>query len=220
VWLDFSIAMPACLKCDSKDLIQNKEIDFMNSRFEQEGQKEYRAFIEERLLKNRTLLIYGAINQEMAQNVTEKLLLLSGESDAPIKIFINSQGGHVESGDTIYDMIRHCGSPVKVIGTGWVASAGALIYVAPPVENRFSLPNTRYMIHQPLGGISGSASDLAIEAEEIVKMRHRLNRIFAEQTGQPLERVEKDTDRNFWMAPDEAKKYGVVGKIITSIKDI
>lgn len=193
----------------------------MTNRFEQEnGQKEYRAFIEEKLLKNRTILIYGTIDQTVAQHVTEKLLYLAHESDDPVNVFINSQGGHVESGDTIFDMIRCCGVSVNVVGTGWVASAGALIYVAPPVKNRFALPNTRFMIHQPLGGMQGSASDLAIEAKEIVKMRKRLNNIFAEQTGQPLEQIAKDSDRNFWMGPEEAKKYGVVGKIITSVKDL
>lgn len=192
----------------------------MTSRFEEQTQKDYRAFIEEKLFRQRTLLIYGAINQEVAQQVTEKLLLLASDSKDPIKIYINSQGGHVESGDTIFDMIRFCGAPVKVIGTGFVASAGALIYAAPPVENRYSLPNTRYMIHQPLGGMSGSASDLAIEAREIVKMRKRLNKIFADQTGQPIEKIEKDSDRNFWMSAEQAKEYGLVGQIITTLKDL
>ncbi|HDL18050.1 MAG TPA: ATP-dependent Clp protease proteolytic subunit, partial [Bacteroidetes bacterium] len=137
-----------------------------------------------------------------------------------IKIYINSQGGHVESGDTIYDMIRFIKAPVKIIGTGWVASAGALIFVAPPLENRFCLPNTRFLIHQPLGGMSGSATDLAIEAQEIVKMKRRLNETIARQTGQKVEKVEKDTDRNFWMSAEEAEDYGIIGKIIESEEDI
>lgn len=191
----------------------------METRLEAQGNKDYRALIEEKLLKVRTVLIYGAINQDMARDVTEKLLILSSESDKEIKIFVNSQGGHVESGDTIFDMIRFCRAPVKIIGTGWVASAGALIYSAPPVERRFSLPNTRFMIHQPLGGMSGSATDLAIEADEIVKMRRRLNEIIATQTGQPFEKVEQNADRNYWMSPQDAKKYGLVGHIISSTKD-
>lgn len=191
----------------------------METRLEAQGNKDYRALIEEKLLKVRTVLIYGAINQDMARDVTEKLLILSSESDKEIKLFVNSQGGHVESGDTIFDMIRFCGAPVKIIGTGWVASAGALIYSAPPVERRFSLPNTRFMIHQPLGGMSGSATDLAIEADEIVKMRRRLNEIIATQTGQPFEKVEQNADRNYWMSPQDAKKYGLVGHIISSAKD-
>ncbi|MFQ5651938.1 MAG: ATP-dependent Clp protease proteolytic subunit [bacterium] len=192
----------------------------MKNRLQAAGGKDYRAMIEEKLLKQRTLLIYGGINQEMAREVTEKLLVLSAESKEDIKVYINSQGGHVESGDTIFDFIGFCSAPVKVIGTGWVASAGALIYAAPPVENRLALPNTRFMIHQPLGGMSGSASDLAIEAKEIIKMRQRLNDIFARQTGQPLDKIAKDSDRNFWMSAPQAVEYGLVGRIIQSAKEI
>jgi len=170
--------------------------------------------IEERLLRTRTILIYGEVNQKLAKSVTERLLVLSAESKKDIRVFINSQGGHVESGDTIFDMIRFCKAPVQVIGTGWVASAAALIFVAPPVENRFSLPNTRFLIHQPLGGMIGTAVDLAIEAKEIVKMKRRLNEIIAKQTGQKLEKVEKDTERNYWMSAEEAKEYGIVGRIV------
>jgi len=170
--------------------------------------------IEERLLRTRTILIYGEVNQKLAKSVTERLLVLSAESKKDIRVFINSQGGHVESGDTIFDMIRFCKAPVQVIGTGWVASAAALIFVAPPVENRFSLPNTRFLIHQPLGGMIGTAVDLAIEAKEIVKMKRRLNEIIAKQTGQKLEKVEKDTERNYWMSAEEAREYGIVGRIV------
>ncbi len=188
----------------------------MKNRFEAQKKEDFRAVVEEKLLKARTVLIYGAINQEVAQAVTEKLLILSAESKDEIKVYINSQGGHVESADTIFDMLQYCRAPIKVIGTGWVASAGALIFVAPPKENRFCLPNTRFMIHQPLGGMSGSAVDLAIEAKEISRMKRRLNEIIAKQTGQPLERVEQDTDRNFWMSASEAKEYGIVGQIVRS----
>ena len=176
--------------------------------------------LEEQMFKTRTVLIFGEINQKLAQRVTEQLLMLASESDDPIKVIINSQGGHVESGDTIFDMLRFFGPQINMIGTGWVASAGALIYCAPPVENRFCLPNTRFMIHQPLGGMSGSAKDIAIEAEEIIKMRRRINETIAHQTGQPLEKVERDTDRNFWMNPEEAINYGLVGKVIQSVKEI
>lgn len=174
----------------------------------------------ERLFETRTLTIFGEINMKLAQEVAQKLLILDAESNDPIKIFINSPGGHVESGDTIFDMIRFVKSPVKVIGTGWVASAGALIYAAADKENRFSLPNTRFLLHQPMGGARGQAADIAIEAEEILKMRQRLNETFAEQTGQPLEKVERDTDRNFWMSAKEAVAYGLVGKIIQSIEEV
>jgi ATP-dependent Clp protease protease subunit len=174
----------------------------------------------ERLFEARTLTVFGEINMKLAQEVAQKLLVLDAENNDPIKIFINSPGGHVESGDTIFDMIRFVKSPVKVIGTGWVASAGALIFAAADKENRFSLPNTRFLLHQPMGGARGQASDVAIEAEEILKMRHRLNVTFAEQTGQPLEKVEHDTDRNFWMSAKEAVEYGLVGQIIQSTEEV
>ncbi len=176
--------------------------------------------IQSSLLKQRMITLFGEISQKAAREFTEKLMVLSGESEDPIKIIINSPGGHVESGDTIFDMIRFVKPRVQVIGTGWVASAGALIYSAPPREDRFSLPNTRFMLHQPSGGVGGSASDAEIEAKEIIKMRGRLNQIFADQTGQSLEQITKDSDRNFWMGPEEAVEYGLVGKVIQSINDL
>ncbi|MCL4263533.1 MAG: ATP-dependent Clp protease proteolytic subunit [Anaerolineae bacterium] len=174
----------------------------------------------DRLMKTRTITIFGEINMKKAQEVTQQLLLLAADSDEPIKIFINSPGGHVESGDTIFDMIRFIKPKVKVIGTGWVASAGALIYAAANKEDRYSLPNTRFLLHQPAGGAMGQASDIAIEATEIIKMRRRLNQIFADQTGQPLEKVEKETDRNFWMSAKEAQEYGLVGQIVQSVSEL
>ena len=176
--------------------------------------------MEEKLLKNRTILIYGEINMDLAMDITKRLLILDAESQDEIRIFINSPGGHVESGDTIFDMIRFVKSPVKVIGTGWVASAGALIFAAADCKNRFSLPNTRFLLHQPAGGASGQAADIAIEAQEIIKMRRRLNETFARQTGQPIEKVEEDTDRNFWMSAEQARDYGLVGQIINSINEL
>ena len=176
--------------------------------------------MEEKLLKNHTILIYGEINMDLAMDITKRLLILDAESQDEIRIFINSPGGHVESGDTIFDMIRFVKSPVKVIGTGWVASAGALIFAAADRKNRFSLPNTRFLLHQPAGGASGQAADIAIEAQEIIKMRRRLNETFARQTGQPIEKVEEDTDRNFWMSAEQARDYGLVGQIINSIDEL
>jgi ATP-dependent Clp protease protease subunit len=176
--------------------------------------------IEERLLKTRTILVYGEINQKLAKAVSERLLVLSAESKKDIRIFINSQGGHVESGDTIFDMIRFCKAPIKMVGTGWVASAATLIYLAVPVKSRFCLPNTRFLIHQPLGGMIGTAVDLAIETKEIVRMKKRLNDIISKQTGQKLEKVEKDTERNYWMNAEEAREYGIVGAIIRSEAEI
>ena len=173
-----------------------------------------------RLFKARTVVITGEINQRSAAAVTSQLLALAAESNDPITIYINSPGGHVESGDMIHDLIRFITPKVRVVGTGWVASAAALIFVSVPREDRFCLPNTRFLLHQPAGGNSGSASDIEIEAREIIRMRDRLNRVFARQTGQTLERIEEDTHRNFWLTADEAIAYGIVGRIIQSQSDL
>jgi len=184
-----------------------------------EKEKEPKSRLEEKFLETRTIMIFGEISQKVAREVSEKLILLTSLNDNDIKVIINSQGGHVEAGDTIFDMLRFVKPKVKILGTGWVASAGALIYASVPTEQRFSLPNTRYMLHQPSGGVGGQATDISIEAQEILKMRERLNKTFSIQTGQPVEKVERDTDRNFWMSADEAKTYGLVGKVISSQVD-
>jgi ATP-dependent Clp protease protease subunit len=176
--------------------------------------------IFERLFQSRTVLIHGEVDSRLAQQVTAQLLALAAAGDDPITIFIHSEGGHVEAGDSIHDIVRFVKPKVRMIGTGWVASAGTHIYLAAAKKDRFCLPNTRFMIHQPLGGIGGKATDIRIEAEEILKARERLNRTIAEATGQPLERVEKDTDRNYWMSPEEALEYGIVGKIIKSASEL
>ena len=176
--------------------------------------------LDERLFKARTVLIYGGITQKLAETFSARLLALAADSDEPITVYINSQGGHVEAGDTIHDMIKFVKPVVRVVGTGWVASAGALIYAAAKPENRYSLLNTRYMLHQPSGGAGGTASDIAIMAKEIVRMRLRLNEIFAEATGQPLERIQRDTERDYWMSAQDAKDYGLVGKIISNATEI
>jgi ATP-dependent Clp protease protease subunit len=149
-----------------------------------------------------------------------QMLAMTADSDKPITIFINSQGGHVESGDTIHDVIRFIRPRVRMMNTGWVASAGALIYVSVPLADRFALPNTRFLLHQPAGGSSGKASDVEIEAKEILRMRERINQIFARETGQTLERIEKDTHRNFWLNAQQAIDYGLVGSIIQSVDEL
>jgi ATP-dependent Clp protease, protease subunit len=170
--------------------------------------------VGERLLRARTIIISGEITQKLTSVVSAQLLALAAESDAPITLFINSQGGHVEAGDTIHDLIRFVRAPVRIVGTGWVASAAALIFVSVPLGQRFCLPNTRFLLHQPAGGAGGTASDIDIEAKEIIRMRDRLNRLFAKATGQPLERIEEDTHRNFWLEASAALRYGLVGRII------
>lgn len=178
--------------------------------------------LESRLFLQRKVLVFGAINDKLARDVTGRLLSLAGISAEPIDLYVNSPGGHVESGDTIHDMIRFVDAdvPVRVIGTGWVASAGALIYVAGKKERRFCLPHTRFLIHQPMGGVRGPATDIGIEAREIVKMRERLNRLIAKECGQPFEKVEADSDRNYWMSAEEAIEYGMVSKVIHSAGDL
>jgi len=178
--------------------------------------------LESRLLKQRKVLIFGAINDKVARDVTARLLTLASEGDEPIDVYVNSPGGHVESGDTIHDMIRFVDgvAPVRIIGTGWVASAGALIFLAGRKKHRMCLPNTRFLLHQPMGGVRGPATDIDIEAREIVKMRERINRIIAHETGQPLEKVVTDTDRNYWMNADEAIAYGLCHRVIKSVKDL
>jgi ATP-dependent Clp protease protease subunit len=176
--------------------------------------------ITDRLLKSRVIVISGEINQELAGSVTSQLIALASQSNEPITLFLHSQGGHVESGDSIHDMIRFINARVRIVGNGWVASAGAFIYVSVPVEDRYCLPNTRFLLHQPSGGAKGSGSDIAIEAEEIVKMRHRINEILSTGTNQPMEKIEEDTQRNFWLTPEEAVEYGLVGKIIEKISEV
>jgi ATP-dependent Clp protease protease subunit len=176
---------------------------------------------EEKLLfKSRFVMIFGEIDDKLAQATCRRLLALDAESDAPITIFISSPGGHVESGDAIHDMIRFVRSPVTTVGTGWVASAGAHIFLAPPTERRVCLPNTRFMIHQPAGGMGGQASDIAIQAKEILRTRERIARVVARQTGKPLETVVADMDRDHWMSAEEAISYGIVSRVIESYPDL
>ena len=177
-------------------------------------------FMDEKLFKSRSITIFGEINDKIARSTTERLLALASDGDDPISIYISSPGGHVESGDVVYDMIKFIKPVVRVIGTGWVASAATTIYLAAKKENRFSLPNTRYLVHQPSGGSQGRATDIAIQAEQIVAMRARINKLIADETGQPIERVAVDTDRDYWMTAEEAIKYGIVSKIVKSISEM
>ena len=175
---------------------------------------------ENALFKHRTLTIFGEITKDVAQRTAEKLLCLSLESEDPITIYLSSPGGHVESGDSIFDLIGYIKPKVRIVGTGWVGSIATHLYLAPEREHRFCLPNTRFLIHQPAGGFGGDASDIEIHAREILKTRERINRIIAERTGQSLERVAEDTDRDHWMSAEESLEYGLVGKIITNVDEL
>lgn len=178
------------------------------------------AVIEKALFDARVVMLTGEVNDQQARRVTERLFALDAQNADPITFVISSPGGHVESGDMIHDAVKFINSPVKMLGTGWVASAGALIFVAAKRENRYCLPNTRFLLHEPRGGVGGMASDVEIQAREILRMRERLNRIFAEATGQTIDKIKKDVDRDYWMQAEEAKAYGLVGAIVKSKNDI
>ena len=175
---------------------------------------------EQLLFKSRFVMVFGEIDDKMAHATCRRLLALSQDSDAPITLLISSPGGHVESGDAIHDMIRFVRAPVTTVGTGWVASAGTHIYLAAPKERRLALPNTRFMIHQPAGGAGGQASDIAIQAREIIRTRERIAATIAKETGQPLERVAVDIERDFWMSTGEAIEYGLVSRVIERQSDL
>ena len=179
-----------------------------------------RAAMMSKFLEARTVMLFGQVDQKLAERISMQLLYLDHLSNEPIKLIVNSPGGHVESGDTIHDLIGYISSPVAVIGTGWVASIATHIFLSVPHERRFCLPNTRFLIHQPSGGAGGKASDIAIQAQEIVKMRERIARKIAEATGQDYEKVLRDIDRDFWMSTQEAKEYGILGNVINHASEV
>ncbi|MEI6388469.1 MAG: ATP-dependent Clp protease proteolytic subunit [Spirochaetota bacterium] len=176
--------------------------------------------LAEKFLKTRTILLSGEINKDQAERVIRQMLLLESVSDAPITVFIDSPGGDVDAGFAIFDMIRFINARVSIVGMGLVASAGALVLLAVPKDRRFGLPNSHYLIHQPLSGIRGVATDIEIHARELEKTRERINRIIAEETGQDIERVGKDTDRDYWMNSEEAVAYGLISKVGSARKDL
>ncbi len=176
--------------------------------------------LQERFLKTRTILLTGEVDKDLSEKVIKNLLLLESISDEPITVLIDSPGGDVYAGFSIFDMIRFIKAPVRIVGMGLVASAAALILLAVPKERRFGLPNSSYLIHQPLSGIQGVATEIEIHARELEKTRERLNRIIAEATGQTVERVSKDTDRDYWMNASEAAEYGLIEKIIDKRADL
>ncbi|MEZ4278271.1 MAG: ATP-dependent Clp protease proteolytic subunit [Myxococcota bacterium] len=173
-----------------------------------------------RMLKTRTVLVSGAVDDKLAERTIEKLLILEAENHDPIRVMVTSQGGHVDSGMAIHDMLRFIESPVVTIGAGWVASIAVPILFGAPRERRYSLPHTRFLLHQPSGGAGGQASDIRIEAEEILKVRERLNALIAAETGQSIERVAKDSDRNYWMDAGQACAYGLVSRVVTRANEI
>ncbi len=178
------------------------------------------SLLESLSLKARYVLVFGEVDDKLARQTCERLILLAQESDAPIQLLISSPGGHVESGDAIHDMIRFVRAPVTTIGSGWVASAGTHIFLAAPKERRVCLPNTRFMIHQPAGGAGGRATDIAIQAKEIIKTRERIAAVVARETGHKLDKVLADMERDYWMSAQEAVTYGIVARVIERQKDL
>ena len=172
------------------------------------------------LLDTRTVLINGEIDNELAERVMAQLLVLDAKSNDPIKVIITSEGGHVDSGYAIHDMMRLIKSRVIAIGAGWVASIAVPILFGAEKKDRYALPNTRFLLHQPSGGAGGQVADIRIEAQEIIKIRKKINELVAKETGQPVEKVTSDSDRNFWMNAEEAKDYGLVTKIISKMEEI
>lgn len=173
-----------------------------------------------KFLKTRQIILSGEINKELAEKIVRQLLILEADSNDPIYLFIDSPGGDADAGFSIFDMIRFINAPVYTVGMGLVASAAAIVLLASPKEYRVAFPNSRYLIHQPLSGIKGVATEIEIHAQELEKFREKINELIAEESGKPAKQVQKDTDRDFWMSATEAKSYGLVSKVITKRSDL
>jgi ATP-dependent Clp protease protease subunit len=182
---------------------------------EEEKKKEPDFGLFERSLKTRNVLLSGEVNKTLAERVIRQLILLEAENAEPIRVFIDSPGGDADAGYAIFDMMRFVKPQVTTIGMGLVASAGAIIMLAAPKERRLGLPNSHYLIHQPLSGMRGVATEIEIHARELDRLRRRINKLIADETGQPLEKVEKDTDRDYWMGAEEAQSYGLIARIVS-----
>ncbi|MBT3274059.1 MAG: ATP-dependent Clp protease proteolytic subunit [Spirochaetales bacterium] len=187
---------------------------------EENSQEEKNEGMFLRLLKTRNILLSGEVNKALAERVIRQLLLLEEDSDDPIKVFIDSPGGDADAGYAIFDMLRFVKPDIYTIGMGLVASAGAIILLAASKERRIGLPNSHYLIHQPLSGIRGVATEIEIHARELEKLRIKINHLISDETGQTLEKVEKDTDRDFWMSADEAKEYGLISSVVTGRSEL
>lgn len=191
-------------------------------RLEENNQKQEQAKdgLYEKILKTRSILISGEINKESADRFIKDLLVLESESKDPVKVFINSPGGNVDAGFAIYDMVRFVSCPVIMVGMGLIASAASLILLAVPAERRVGLPNSSYLIHQPLSEMKGNATDIEIHALQLEKIKEKLNRIISEATGTALETVASDTDRDHWLDADQALAYGLISRIVKSREEL
>ena len=179
----------------------------------QYGERAYDIY--SRLLKDRIVFLGAPINDIVANSIIAQFLFLDSQNtEKPIQFFINTPGGHISSGLAIYDTMQYIKSPVHTVCVGMAASMGALLLVAGEKGKRFALPNAQILIHQPMGGIQGQASEIEIAAKEIVRLRESLNKILVKHTGQPMEKIEKDTDRDYYMTAEEAKTYGLIDRVI------
>ena len=178
------------------------------------------SFLEEKAFASRTVLVFGAINDQTAADTVRRLIALDGASHSPIDMLVSSPGGHLESGDTMHDVVKFITAPVRMIGTGWVGSAATHLFLSVPKERRFCLPQTRFLIHQPSGGAGGQATDIAIMAREIIKARERIAQVISRETGQKLEKVLIDIERDNWMGPEEAIEYGLISRIIQNRSEL
>lgn len=174
-----------------------------------------------KLIKARTILVSEVISDKLYQKVVTQLVLMQQDDDkSPITVFVNSPGGSADSGFAVYDVLRFAKPPIRTVCSGLCASAAVLIYLAAPRERRFSLPNSRFLLHQPSTQLFGAASDIEINANEILRLRESYNRIVSEQTGKPTDQITKDSDRDFWLNAPSALEYGLVGKIISRFDEL
>ena len=205
---------------DEEEEEEEQEQEDEGERDERDGNSGGDGDLASRLLKSRSVLLSGEINKRLAERVIKQLILLEADAEDPIRIFIDSPGGDVDAGYAIFDMLRFVTPPVVTIGMGLVASAAAVVLLAAPRERRVGLPNSHYLIHQPLSGIRGVATEIEIHARELDKLRSKINQMIAEETGQSLEKVERDTDRDYWLNAEEAQEYGLVSRIIASRSEL
>ncbi len=199
---------------------EEQEQEDERERDERDGDSGGDGDLASRLLKSRSVLLSGEINKRLAERVIKQLILLEADAEDPIRIFIDSPGGDADAGYAIFDMLRFVTPPVVTIGMGLVASAAAIVLLAASRERRVGLPNSHYLIHQPLSGIRGVATEIEIHARELEKLRSKINQMIAEETGQSLEKVERDTDRDYWLNAEEAQEYGLVSRIIASRSEL
>jgi len=191
---------------------------WMQDAEEARGQAE--SGLAAKILETRTIVLSGEVDEKLAERVMSQVVILDGLNHDPIRVVVTTQGGQVDSGYAIHDLLRFVESPIVTLGAGWVASIGVPILLSAEKDSRYCLPNTRFLLHQPSGGAGGQATDIRIAAEEILKLRERLNELLARETGQSVDKVQTDSDRNFWMTAEEALAYGLVSRIIEHASEI